>query len=135
MASWLILGSCLIILTIICWLWLRFAIWPARERSRLARLERERERQAAASPRKCPVCGAGLLPGELVRSAVYPGKQERLTHIFGCPHCYPARPASKRACPVCGVRLPPNAYLVARMFERPGRKHVHVLGCSLCRKA
>jgi hypothetical protein len=87
-----------------------------------------------AKKRSCPLCGEILLRGELVKSQVFPGKEGRLAHIFGCPYCYPANGHHPRICPVCRKILPPDSHLVAMMFERPGRKHVHVLGCTLCRK-
>jgi hypothetical protein len=82
--------------------------------------------------RTCPLCGANLDRGELVKSAVYPGNPAKLAHIFGCPYCYPAEGGRPRECPVCRKTLRPDSYLIALMFDKPGRKHVHVLGCTEC---
>ena len=89
----------------------------------------------------CPVCRCSLAAGERIKSVVYrDGVQhgeitEYTTHIFGCPHCYPANRRNPRICPVCRGAVNPDGHLVARMFERPGRKkHVRVLGCTACRK-
>lgn len=98
----------------------------------------------------CPLCGTMLRRGERVHSVVFsggapvgatsgspaaPGRPpaDYLTHMFGCPYCYPANPDHPRRCPVCGKTLPPDGYVIARMFDKPGRKHVHVLGCTECR--
>ena len=93
------------------------------------------------SLKTCPICGSLLEKGQLVKSIVFQGGvkagniTERMSHIFGCPHCYPANNKTPRICPVCQKTLSPDGYLVARMFERPDRqrKHVHVLGCTSCR--
>lgn len=83
----------------------------------------------------CPICGTRLAGGAQIKSAVYPGKDERMCHIFGCPACHPyPADTAKRTCPVCRKPLPPEEYLIARMFERPGHKnHIHILGCTRCR--
>ena len=80
----------------------------------------------------CPICGSILTNGERVKSIVYPGKPDKIMHIFGCPLCYPS--GQKRFCPVCVKEIEGEGYLVARVFEKPGKTHVHVLGCSGCRK-
>ncbi|MCF7929040.1 MAG: hypothetical protein K9L68_09220 [Spirochaetales bacterium] len=85
-------------------------------------------------PKTCPLCGSELETGERVRSVIYPGTPDRIMHIFGCPHCYPARPDPKRTCPVCKVTMPEEGHLVARVFENERRTHVHVLGCTRCRR-
>jgi hypothetical protein len=95
-----------------------------------------------SSLKTCPVCGTLLEKGQLVKSVVFPGGAkagnitERLSHIFGCPFCYPANNKTPRICPVCRQIMPTEGYLIARMFERPDRerKHVHVLGCTACRR-
>jgi predicted nucleic acid-binding Zn ribbon protein len=102
-----------------------------------------RSRGAAGGPalKTCPVCGGVLEKGQLVKSVVFQGGAksgnitERMTHILGCPLCYPANAKNPRICPVCAQALPADGYLIARMFEKPGRerKHVHVLGCTACR--
>jgi len=38
------------------------------------------------SPGVCPVCGTVLARDEQVKSAVYPGADDRLCYIYGCPH-------------------------------------------------
>jgi hypothetical protein len=94
------------------------------------------------APKTCPICGSLLLQGELIKSVVFQGGvrsgpiTERMSHIFGCPFCYPANSRHPRICPVCGGTLSDDGYLVARMFDRPDRprKHVHVLGCTNCRR-
>jgi hypothetical protein len=135
MSSLVVLIVCLALVAGACWLWWRFVIRSLWLKGQEKRSARDRRRSLGEHPRSCPVCGAELLPGELVRSAVYPGAKERLTHVFGCPYCYCDSPSRDRVCPVCAQVLPRGGYLVARMFEKPGRKHVHVLGCSICRKA
>jgi len=92
-------------------------------------------------PRKtlpCPVCGARLEEGELVKSSIFPSfnGKERLMHIRGCGYCLEGAPLGgrQRVCPVCGAILNPAEYLIAKMFDHPGKRHVHVLGCSRCRK-
>jgi hypothetical protein len=93
------------------------------------------------SLKTCPVCGSVLEKGQLVKSVVFQGGvkagavTERMSHIFGCPFCYPANTGTPRICPVCRRIIPADGYLFARMFERAGRdrKHVHVLGCTACR--
>lgn len=92
--------------------------------------------------RRCPLCGHVLLKGQRVKSLLFQvgtetgGVREQLTHLLGCPFCYPANRENKRVCPVCGSILPPEGYLIGRFFTRKGkkRKHVHVLGCTECRK-
>jgi hypothetical protein len=83
----------------------------------------------------CPICGTILSRGEQIKSAVFPGKTDRICHIFGCPHCHPYKDASvKRICPVCKKMVPQEGYLIARLFERANNKrHVHILGCTVCR--
>ena len=92
-------------------------------------------------PKPCPVCGTLLQGGERVKSVVFQGGvrsgniTEKMSHIFGCPFCYPANTAHPRICPVCRRIMPPDGHLIARMFERPDRprNHVRVLGCTDCR--
>jgi hypothetical protein len=94
-----------------------------------------------SSLKTCPVCGSLLEKGQLVKSVVFQGGvksgniTERMSHIFGCPYCYPANNKNLRICPVCRQIIPVDGYLIARMFEKTGRerKHVHVLGCTACR--
>lgn len=101
---------------------------------------------AASKVRTCPLCSSALEGGERIHSKLYPGKGDRIMHIFGCPRCWPATPstsathASRRLCPVCGKEIGREGWVVARYFERaigPGsgsRAHVHVLGCTECRR-
>ena len=90
----------------------------------------------AGDPGACPVCATVLERGERIRSAVFPGGNGRVCHIFGCPHCLAAGSpaAERRKCPVCCKRLNPSEYLIARVFDRGERRHhVHILGCVHCR--
>lgn len=83
----------------------------------------------------CPVCGTQLVNGAQIKSALFPGKTDRICHIFGCPYCHPFTEESiQRTCPVCHKKVPQEEYLFARLFERPNQKrHVHILGCKNCR--
>ena len=83
----------------------------------------------------CPVCNSRLVLGEQLKTVLYPGKKDRLCHIFGCPHCHPYKEENiERGCPVCKKTLPQEGYLVARLFNRTdNKKHVHILGCTECR--
>ncbi|MBN2510130.1 MAG: hypothetical protein JXB03_07635, partial [Spirochaetales bacterium] len=68
-------------------------------------------------------------------SVVYPGNNDRLVEIYGCPYCYPQNSSCKRLCPVCGRELSPQDLVYARMFTSSGKKpHIHVNGCSDCLK-
>ncbi|MCX7786378.1 MAG: hypothetical protein N2442_01620 [Spirochaetes bacterium] len=90
----------------------------------------------------CPICGHLLQKGQRVKSIVFHGGtesgtvKEQVSHLLGCPYCYPPNHENPRKCPVCGATLPKEGYLIARFFTRKGnrRKHVHVLGCTECRK-
>jgi hypothetical protein len=88
---------------------------------------------SSASERSCPLCSSLLVDGERVKSSLFPGRGDRIMHIFGCVHCWPARAEAPRVCPVCREELGAEAWVIARYFERPGRRHVHVLGCTGCR--
>ncbi|MGA2546730.1 MAG: hypothetical protein ABSF43_09295 [Rectinemataceae bacterium] len=81
----------------------------------------------------CPLCSSALGPGERVKSRLLPAKADRIMHIFGCVHCWPATPSIPRICPACGRALDIEGYVIARYFERPDRRHIHVLGCTGCR--
>ena len=109
-----------------------------------ARPDRKTPAQPPRLREPCPICGAPLAPGERIRSALFPGKRERLTHLFGCSRCYPPDDRYPRSCPVCRSRLPPDGYVVGRMWERRPkvaasgtsgrpRQHLHILGCAACR--
>lgn len=111
---------------------------------RVNRGDRKVTRKSAGGPREpkyCPVCRAQLAAGERIKSVVYQGGvqhgtvTEYTTHIFGCPHCYPANRGHPRICPVCSGEVNRDGHLIARMFEKPGaKKHVRVLGCTACRE-
>lgn len=116
-------------IVVVLWALYSFVIVPARRDP----MKRKDKRPAGPNSRTCPLCKTVLVPGELVKSAVFPGKKDKMTHIFGCPHCYPPNLEDKRVCPVCLKEVPRDGYVIARMFETPGRKHVHVLGCTGCR--
>lgn len=113
--------------------WLLWKFWYA---PRMGERVRAADRQKPVDPaaKRCPVCDAQMDSGERVKSHVFPGKQVRMMHIFGCPECYPPNNYRARVCPVCKKEVPRDGYLIARMFERVGRKHVHVLGCTGCRE-
>ena len=83
----------------------------------------------------CPICGSILQKGEQIKSALYPGENDRLCYIYGCPHCYPiCKSGLERSCPVCKQRVGQEAHLIARYFERKNaKKRVHILGCTKCR--
>jgi hypothetical protein len=106
------------------------------------RLWKTGRRAGGDSLKTCPVCASLLGKGQLIKSVVFQGGvkagniTERMSHIFGCPFCYPANNKNPRICPVCRQIIPADGYLIARMFEKPGRerKHVHVLGCTAYRK-
>lgn len=94
-----------------------------------------RPRGKKGDPGVCPVCGTLLSAGEQIKSALFPGDDDRICHVFGCPHCHPyLAPGVERTCPVCKAKVPAEGYLIARFFERPNKKrHVHILGCTECR--
>ncbi len=118
--------------------WLLYMLWWVPRQRRLRELGIKPNTDPVwvdgkADVRSCPLCGTILAGGERVKSAVFPGGKERMTHIFGCPHCYPPNTVHRRICPVCMKEVPREGKVIARMFTSPGRKHVHVLGCSSCR--
>jgi hypothetical protein len=81
----------------------------------------------------CPVCGSKLPRGEGVRTAAYPGTDERLVHIYGCPRCYGPGAALRRRCPVCRRALEGEEHLVGRLVRgEKGGRSVKVWGCSRC---
>ncbi|RKX79335.1 MAG: hypothetical protein DRP87_03450 [Spirochaetes bacterium] len=87
------------------------------------------------STKPCPLCGTGLVKNkEQVKSMVYPGKPDKIMHIFGCPYCYPANSEIKRICPVCKKPLKPEGFVIARVYEKRPRTHIHVIGCTECKK-
>ena len=91
----------------------------------------EPETSPESRKKPCPLCSTMLPPSLRLHSIVYPGKPDKLMHIFGCPACRNGE--KKRECPVCKQELPKDGYVIARVFEKPGRTHVHVLGCTRCR--
>ena len=84
--------------------------------------------------RQCPLCGSWLTTGERVRSVVFPGKQEKLVHVFGCPFCYPQGKQAPRVCPVCKKELSADSFLVGILWEKPEKRHLHISGCTQCRR-
>lgn len=86
-------------------------------------------------PNVCPVCGTVLEPGENVITAIYPGDDDKLCYIYGCPHCYPvAEENTFRVCPVCKKKLGPEGHLISRYFVRKdSTERIHILGCTNCR--
>jgi hypothetical protein len=99
--------------------------------SRRARWEKE---PSGPKPKNCPLCGSSLGPNERVKSVLFPGKGDRLMHVFGCPYCLPGIGQLVRICPACREKVPDDGYVIGRFFERPGKKHLHVLGCTGCRE-
>lgn len=82
----------------------------------------------------CPICGTLLKSHEKVHSVVYPGENDRLVEVFGCPYCYPANDDYPRTCPVCKEIIPPDGFLIGRMFYSGEKPHMHINGCTRCRK-
>jgi len=127
----------------------------------LANRMAKRSRQSFEVLKPCPICNAMLRRGERLHTVVYTGgagrgveggsrrapgadtnvaasgrqsrDEDTLTHIFGCPYCYPPNDEHPRYCPVCERKLGEEDYVIARMFQRSPRSHVHVLGCTQCR--
>lgn len=66
-----------------------------------------------------------------MRTIAYPGSEERLVHLYGCPRCSGPGASEVRLCPVCRRRLDDEDYLVGRLL--PGQGRVKVWGCSQCR--
>ncbi|NBF38973.1 MAG: hypothetical protein GVY14_01020 [Spirochaetes bacterium] len=115
----------------------------------------KRSRNSFEVLKPCPICHTMLRRGERLHTVVYTGggraegqagnashapersagrrDEDTLTHIFGCPYCYPPDDEHPRYCPVCERKLGPEDYVIARMFNRTPRSHVHVLGCTQCR--
>ena len=87
----------------------------------------------------CPLCGEPLRKGEQVHSLLFPGEDDGIMHIYGCPYCYighPRRnssPLKTRVCPSCRSVLGAKDYVYARVFRKPYKTHVSVVGCTLCR--
>ena len=109
-------------------------------RRHAGRNHRKEQAYSPTEPKTCPVCRSTLKAGERIKSVVYrDGVQhgeitEYTTHVFGCPHCWPANGRNPRICPVCRGEINRDGHLIARMFERAGKKkHVRVLGCTACR--
>ena len=75
--------------------------------------------------RTCILCSSVLGTGERIHSSIFPGKADRIMHIYGCSKCWPAGRSSpgvsspSRICPVCGRALEAEGFLIARCFERP----------------
>ena len=102
------------------------------------------EAKGAGRLRICPLCGETLARGELVKSVVFSGGSKHrsgrlidtMSHLFGCPFCYPPNDNHRRMCPYCKNEVPRDGHVIARYFDNreTGRKHVHVLGCTGCRR-
>ncbi len=95
----------------------------------------------------CPICESNLKKGERIHSAVFPGENERIVYVYGCPYCYKKinsykfnidkldpKKVKKRACPVCSGRLKENDYLIGKMWDTEVKTHLRVIGCIKCRK-
>jgi hypothetical protein len=111
------------------WLWW-FLYWDPKQKRR--EWTGELVPRRSGREKNCPVCGASMPEGSLVKSVVFPGTPYRVTHVYGCPACYPANVKHRRVCPVCMRELSREGFIIGRMFERPGRKHVHIMGCTGC---
>jgi hypothetical protein len=128
----------------------------------LANRMAKRTRNSFEVLKPCPICNAMLRRGERLHTVVYTSggrraesgnpdavstpprgsvsgaardrDEDTLTHILGCPYCYPPNDDHARYCPVCERKLGSEDYVLARMFNRGApRSHVHVLGCTQCR--
>jgi hypothetical protein len=100
----------------------------------MPKIRANKKGEAPAKARNCPLCGSLLARGEVVKSVVFPGKPDRIMHVFGCPHCLPPDGELERICPVCKKTVQVGGYVIGRYFEAPGRHHLHVLGCTSCRE-
>ncbi len=127
--SWLILVFVGIFIIVLI-----YALFSATAKRATGEKIHETDRRGA--PGACPVCGSILKNGAQLKSALYPGEQDRLCYIYGCPHCYPRCKVNlSRQCPVCNKELGQEDHLVARYFERRNApKRVHIVGCPSCRK-
>ena len=99
-------------------------------------IKKQKRTGQAGAPGVCPVCAAVLEGGQKIRSALFPGGNGRVCHIYGCPSCLSLESplAEMRSCPVCKAKLSCDEYLIARVFDRgEKRQHVHILGCKKCR--
>ena len=108
---------------------LLFSILPAGRLKVSTKSSSLNRRQA----RPCPLCSSLLAGGDRLRSIVFPGENEKIVHILGCPKCYPENEKNKRTCPVCRNILPPSGFIIGSMWENRGKKHLHVTGCSMCK--
>ncbi|PIE97949.1 MAG: hypothetical protein CR988_05520 [Treponema sp.] len=83
----------------------------------------------------CPVCTTILSANEKIVTTVYPGDDDQVCYIYGCPHCYPVAEEDRyRSCPVCKKKLGAESFLYARYFDRKdSSQHIHILGCAKCR--
>ncbi|MFP4363639.1 MAG: hypothetical protein ACLFR1_07190 [Spirochaetia bacterium] len=91
------------------------------------------QQPALKKVRNCPLCGSELEKGQRVKSVVYRSETDSISHIFGCPHCYPENPRIPRTCPVCKKHVPTDGYVSGRLFQRKEKQHLHVVGCTQCR--
>lgn len=84
------------------------------------------------SSKVCPLCGSALQKGETIRTVIYPGKNDTIAEVYGCPHCSGVTATEIRICLVCKNALPKDGFVIGRMFKQ--QRHLHVLGCTECRK-
>lgn len=117
---------------------------PGTRRSRKHRKSAEPEQLERRRP--CPLCATMGQKTDRIHGVNYIQEdgnkyksrmevEEILTHVFGCPACWPVNPEHPRICPVCRQTLSADGFLVARTFRRKGKKdHVHVLGCTECKR-
>jgi hypothetical protein len=98
-----------------------------------ARAARKPETAGRRSKVPCPLCGSRLYEGERIHSVAFDLGQEKLMHIYGCPHCEGAAPGVRRRCPVCRKDIPPGGFAVGRMWEKTEKTHLHIVGCTECK--
>ncbi len=82
----------------------------------------------------CPLCRSRLQPGERIHSLIYPGGEQRLVHILGCPRCYPSNAKARRVCPICRKELPADGFIIGRMWNSEGKQHLRITACTACKK-
>ena len=84
----------------------------------------------------CPLCGTRLNRGERVHTAAFPGKDERIVYVYGCPNCYDklnSRSSQrKRRCPVCRKTLQGDDHLKGRILMGEEKNLLKISGCSHC---
>jgi len=127
-----------------------------RKKPNQTRIIKDRSSKTITPQKICPLCRERLERGLRVHSALFPGKEFDLMHIFGCRYCWSSEGASisastphktgsssahhkisrglnNRHCPCCKLKLPEDGYVMARVYRKPYRPpHVHVYGCTSC---